>query len=49
MIIIDPKGNNAAITAARRARAMGHTVNGLNPWGLPSHRFNPLAEIDIRE
>ncbi len=57
MFVIDPKGENAAITAAHRARAMGHRVICLNPWrlhgqapwSLPAHRFNPLAEIDIRD
>jgi type IV secretion system protein VirD4 len=55
VVVIDPKGQNAAITARRR-RAMGHEVFILNPfglhtqppWRLPRHRFNPLAHLDIQ-
>jgi type IV secretion system protein VirD4 len=54
MIFIDPKGQNAAITARSR-RAMGQEVYVLNPfgmhggapWHLPKHRYNPLAHLDI--
>lgn len=53
MIVIDPKGQNAAVTAAHR-RAMGQEVICLNPfgmhtgepWHLPSHTYNPLSIID---
>jgi type IV secretion system protein VirD4 len=53
-LVIDPKGQNAAVTA--RARLQMHrgrvfVVNpfGLHkgpPWHLPQHRFNPLAAMD---
>ncbi|MCX7310283.1 MAG: type IV secretory system conjugative DNA transfer family protein [Alphaproteobacteria bacterium] len=53
VICIDPKGQNAAITARQR-RAFGE-VFCLNPFGLhaaspyqlPRHRFNPLAHLDL--
>lgn len=47
VIVIDPKGEAAAITARRRA-AMGQAVHVVDPWGitgLPSARFNPLAAL----
>src|SRR5471030_2636403 len=52
MIIIDPKGEIAAITARKRAR-MGRVLM-LNPFGLlagdlphlKSHGLNPLALLD---
>jgi type IV secretion system protein VirD4 len=53
IICIDPKGQNAAITARRR-REFGDVfvLNpfGLHtgePWHLPKHRFNPLAHLNI--
>jgi type IV secretion system protein VirD4 len=53
VICVDPKGQNAAITARRRG-AMGdvYCLNpfGLHtgePWNLPRHRFNPLAHLKI--
>jgi type IV secretion system protein VirD4 len=53
VICIDPKGQNAAITARQR-RAFGDVfcLNpfGLHtgePWRLARHRFNPLAHLDI--
>jgi type IV secretion system protein VirD4 len=54
VVVIDPKGQNAAVTARRR-RAMGQRVFVLNPfglhggapWNLPRHRYNPLAAFDI--
>jgi type IV secretion system protein VirD4 len=48
VIIIDPKGEAAAVSAAARAR-MGHDVIILNPFnvlGLGSAGFNPLAILD---
>src|ERR1700747_2042150 len=53
VICVDPKGQNAAVTARRR-RA-GGPVYVLNPfgehtgapWSLPQHRFNPLAHLSI--
>lgn len=54
-LVIDPKGQNAAVTC--RARKLMHpdrvfVVNpfGLHtgpPWNLPKHKFNPLASMDI--
>jgi len=54
IVVIDPKGQNAAVTARHR-RAMGQEVFVLNPfglhggkpWHLPKHRFNPLAHLDL--
>lgn len=55
-VVIDPKGQNAAVTAAAR-RAMGQDVFVLNPfglhtqppWNLPRHRYNPLARLRMDE
>src|ERR1041385_2687040 len=53
ILCIDPKGQNAAITARRR-RDFGDVfvLNpfGLHtgePWKLPAHRFNPLAHLSL--
>jgi type IV secretion system protein VirD4 len=54
VVVIDPKGQNAAVTARAR-RAMGQEVFVLNPfglhtaapWRLPRHRYNPLAHLKI--
>ena len=48
VIVIDPKGELAAITANAR-REMGHDVLILNPFnvlGLGSAGFNPMAKLD---
>lgn len=45
---IDPKGENAMVTATRRRR-LGQRVHVLDPWGITgeaSAAFNPLAGID---
>jgi len=49
VIVIDPKGENVAITARRR-REMGQRVVVIDPMGLtdsPSDTLNPLDLIDI--
>ena len=49
--VIDPKGENAAITARRR-QAMGQDVYVLDPFGVsgcPTSSFNPLAELSLRD
>lgn len=54
ILVIDPKGENAMITAAQR-KAMGQEVHVVDPWsitGLTVSRFNPLdwlvaGDIDI--
>jgi type IV secretion system protein VirD4 len=56
VIVIDPKGQNAAVSARRRTE-MGQDVFLLNPfrmharppWSLPRHRYNPLAHLNIRD
>jgi type IV secretion system protein VirD4 len=48
VIVIDPKGELAAITASHR-RSLGHDVVILNPFGVRgfgSEGFNPLAGLD---
>lgn len=48
VIVIDPKGENFAVTARRR-REMGQKVVLLDPFGVtghPSDSFNPLDIID---
>lgn len=50
VIVIDPKGENAAVTAERR-RQMGHDVRVIDPIGVSgqkSSRFNPMDLIDTR-
>src|SRR5262245_15542350 len=48
VIVVDPKGENVAITARRRGE-MGHTVVVLDPIGVtdqPSASLNPLQLLD---
>lgn len=56
MLVIDPKGENAAITARTRQRDLKQDVQILNPWGvLKAHyaslgfqtaTYNPLDALD---
>lgn len=56
MLVIDPKGENAAITARTRRDQLKHTVHIINPWeemkalysklGFETATFNPLDAID---
>lgn len=48
VIIIDPKGENAAVTARRR-RELGtvHLLNPFNEHALGTSRLNPLAHLTI--
>lgn len=56
MIVIDPKGENAAITARARKLSLNSTVHILNPWAMLAARFekrgftpatyNPLDVLD---
>lgn len=52
MLVIDPKGENAMMTAQRR-REMGQNVYVVDPWmitasaGLEPSRFNPLDWLEI--
>lgn len=51
VIVIDPKGENVAITARRR-REMGHRVVIIDPMGVtdhPSDALNPLDAIDVAQ
>ena len=48
VIVTDPKGELAAVTAAHRQDRFGQDVVILNPWGLhglPQDRINPLEGI----
>jgi type IV secretion system protein VirD4 len=50
-VVIDPKGENAAVSA-RRQREMGKKVVCLNPWdmlGLASDYYNPLDLLDAND
>lgn len=59
LITIDPKGENAAITARYRRDQVGHTVHILNPWsvhgslfqdyGFGRATFNPLDVLDPKD
>lgn len=47
-LVIDPKGENARVTAGQRA-ALGQEVHVIDPWGITgmeASRFNPLAWLD---
>lgn len=56
MVIIDPKGENAAVTARPRRDQLGQTVHIVNPWGelateftgrgFQAATFNPLDVLD---
>ncbi len=47
VVCIDPKGENARITARHRARfGPVHVLDPFGATGLPSAAFNPLARID---
>ncbi len=59
VLVVDPKGENALITAKRRAQ-LNASVRLVDPWGiasatgLPAARFNPLdwlkpGDIDLTE
>jgi type IV secretion system protein VirD4 len=48
-LVVDPKGENAAETAAWREEGLGQDVHVLDPFsvsGRPCSSFNPLAELD---
>ena len=48
VVVTDPKGELAAVTAAHRRERFGQRVVVLNPWGLhglPQDRINPLETI----
>lgn len=50
MIVTDPKGELAAVTAAHRRQRLGQKVVIFNPWGLhglPQHGINPLAGVIV--
>ncbi len=49
VLVIDPKGENARVTAARRSKGLGQSVYVLDPFGvsgLKTSSFNPLSMID---
>jgi type IV secretion system protein VirD4 len=58
VLVIDPKGENAKITAGRRGNGtkagragLGQDVYVLDPFevsGIPTASFNPLVEIDLQ-
>lgn len=48
VIVTDPKGELAAVTAEHRRERFGQDVAVFNPWGLhalPQHRINPLENV----
>lgn len=48
VVVTDPKGELAAVTAGHRADRFGQKVVIINPWGLhglPQHRINPLDGV----
>ncbi|RMF05518.1 MAG: type IV secretory system conjugative DNA transfer family protein, partial [Alphaproteobacteria bacterium] len=45
-IVIDPKGENHAVTARRR-REMGHTVHVLDPFGVTGPATDALNPLDL--
>ncbi|HEY3783562.1 MAG TPA: type IV secretory system conjugative DNA transfer family protein [Fimbriimonadaceae bacterium] len=52
MVVIDPKGENAAMTARHREAGLKQRVHVIDPFGLserPSARFNPLDWLRTTE
>lgn len=52
MVVIDPKGENAAITSRHRAEYLSQDVHVIDPFGLserPSACFNPLDWLRTTE
>ena len=48
--MVDPKGQNAAVTAAWRSQnTKTFLINPFNEHGLGTSRFNPLAHLDIHD
>lgn len=58
VVVVDPKGTNAAVTAARRGKGgdrvtdyLGQPVHILDPFGIvpgvASASFNPLSSVDL--
>jgi type IV secretion system protein VirD4 len=49
-LVIDPKGENYAVTADYR-RSIGHTVVALDPFGLVggTGSFNPMESLDVAD
>ncbi|MEC8630986.1 MAG: type IV secretory system conjugative DNA transfer family protein [Pseudomonadota bacterium] len=48
MVVTDPKGELAGMTAAHRRERLGQDVAVFNPWGLhglPQDRINPLENL----
>ncbi|KIT16375.1 type IV secretory system conjugative DNA transfer family protein [Jannaschia aquimarina] len=48
VVVTDPKGELAAMTAAHRRKRFGQDVVIFSPWklhGLPCHRINPLENV----
>ncbi len=50
MLVIDPKGENYAVTAAYR-RSIGHEIVALDPFGLVggTGSFNPMESLDAED
>jgi type IV secretion system protein VirD4 len=50
MLVIDPKGENYAVTAGYR-RSIGHKVVALDPFGLVggTDSFNPMESLDVSD
>lgn len=51
VLVIDPKGENARVTAAARA-ALGQEVHVVDPWGITgmeASRFNPFTWLDAAD
>ena len=48
VVVTDPKGELAAVTAEHRRKRFGQDVAVFNPWALhdlPQHRINPLENL----
>lgn len=52
VLVIDPKGENAMITAEQRGR-MGSDIHIVDPWGIATNgnasHFNPLDWLDLED
>ena len=48
VIVIDPKGENAWLTAAHRQDRLKHNVIVVDPWGEVQRRYGDAAETEVK-
>jgi type IV secretion system protein VirD4 len=45
VLVVDPKGENAWVTAAHRRQALGQNISILDPWGEVNRRYGAMAGV----